>query len=252
MPKIHQIIPLVQMKKSRAEKALTQRHHGWNSTKLMGLTRAYEPYDQDDQDRLSPEYKDVELSVRDVIRDVVEVMVPYWDIVADQGASNQVAKADIVLGDGAEPILRDVPVEALLFLERQLVNLYTFASELPVLPGDRRWEYDANRGCFVSDTVESQRSKKVQQPIVRYDATAEHPAQTEIITKDVAVGRFTAQLFSGAIPADQKKRILQRIATLQDAVKLARERANATEVVECKIGKVLLDYVFGAQFESQA
>ena len=78
-----------------------------------------------------------------------------------------------------------------------------------------------------------------------YDATDKHPAQTQLITKDVNVGTWQHTRFSGALPEDEKKRLLKRIVGLQVATKKAREEANGAPVPQVKLGSKVFDYLFG-------
>ena len=64
--------------------------------------------------------------------------------------------------------------------------------------------------------------------------------------KDLAVGTWTTTYMSSAIPATDQAEVLQRIVTLQDAVKSAREKANSIEVEQITIGRTILDHVFGS------
>jgi hypothetical protein len=67
----------------------------------------------------------------------------------------------------------------------------------------------------------------------------------ETYTEDVVVGYWTTVKFSGAVPAREKNEILQRVRKLQEAVKSAREEANALAVGVKKVGAPLLQHVFG-------
>lgn len=53
--------------------------------------------------------------------------------------------------------------------------------------------------------------------------------------------------FSGALPAQERNQILERIRRLQEAVKFAREEANNQEVQQVELGAKVFDFVFGAQ-----
>jgi hypothetical protein len=86
----------------------------------------------------------------------------------------------------------------------------------------------------------------VQRPITLYEATKEHPAQTQLITEDVIAGAWITIKYSGAIPAPRKKQLLGRIEKLSNAVKFAREQANAAEATDKKLGKEVFDFLFGA------
>ena len=50
-------------------------------------------------------------------------------------------------------------------------------------------------------------------------------------------GDWTTVKFSGALPAVRHRQLLERVAKLQQAVKYAREEANATEITDAKAGE---------------
>ena len=50
--------------------------------------------------------------------------------------------------------------------------------------------------------------------------------------------------YSSALPQQRRNEMLRRAEELQKAIKFAREKANATEVDEKKVGRTLLDFVF--------
>ncbi len=178
------------------------------------------------------------------LHDIMETLADFYDVVNTQERANTEAAANIVIENGVV-LAKNVPVSVLLFLEKQLVDLHTFVANLPVLPADRQWTWDSNRNCFVTDSTQTLKTQKVPQVIVKYDATKEHPAQTEMFTKDIVVGEYATTYMSSALPAERRDAALARIITLQEAVKVARQEANSIEVVDAKIGKDLLDYVFG-------
>jgi hypothetical protein len=51
--------------------------------------------------------------------------------------------------------------------------------------------------------------------------------------------------FSGALPAKRVNDLLERVEKLQHAVKFAREEANNIEVDQQKVGRTLLQFLFG-------
>ena len=79
---------------------------------------------------------------------------------------------------------------------------------------------------------------------MKYDATVEHPAQVEFFHEDVNIGTWSQTLFSGAIKVDRKKVLMERVKQLLDAVKVAREHANMTDVKVEKTAEKIFDFVF--------
>ena len=87
------------------------------------------------------------------------------------------------------------------------------------------------------------KTKKVQKPIVLYDATKEHPAQTQLITEDVVIGHWSTVKHSGALPMPKKKKILENIEKLNKAVKFAREEANSIDTKQLYIANKIFKFV---------
>ena len=238
--KLHQCIALVAARKART-RVLTEAHHGLTEPAVTGLSRTYQPKDEEG-DNLPPELKFPPRSVVKDIRTIVAPLVDYYDIVAMQEMSNCEASASVVV-DG-QKIFDELPVTVLLFIERQLTDLHTFLKSLPVLPKDKSWTYDSARGCFVTEQIESVRTQKVPEVIVKYPATPEHPAQTELFAKDVTVGSWFTTHLSTAVRPEQVETWIRNIEKLQEAVKLAREEANETDTVKCEIGLTLFSQIF--------
>ena len=86
----------------------------------------------------------------------------------------------------------------------------------------------------------------MQKPIVLYDATEFHPAQTQLVTQDETVGHWHTVKHSGAVPAPRRKLLLERAEKLLQAVKFAREQANNSDVEQKKIGSKVMNYLLGS------
>lgn len=242
MAKLNQIVALVAGKKTRLEKEYgdlnktLQKHDLFN-----GLSRTYRSI-EDNGEKLPAETKNIVKTVDEIINEACTRLVDIFDAVATQETGNCSAKANIVVN--GTTILSNVPVTVLLYLEKQLNDLNTFVSNIPTLDASEQWRQDSSTGHFVTEPVDTHRTKKVQKPIVLYDATDKHPAQTQLITEDILVGYWTAKKISTAMPMVKKVEITRRIQELSDAVKVAREKANDLEVSQVNIGKQVLDYVF--------
>src|SRR5690606_717028 len=156
--------------------------------------------------------------------------------------ANTQARADVVV-DG-EVLLEQVPATYLLFLEKQLAELAVFVKRIPILDPAEEWHRDEAAGLFKTPPTTAIRTKKVQRPIVLYQATKEHPAQTQLISEDVVVGTWLTIKHSGALPAARKQTLLERIERLIDAVKFARERANGVPAPRREVGERLFEYLF--------
>lgn len=238
----NQVIAIVQGRKTKIQKLLTTVHHGWHKDRISGIARTYTPINEDGE-VFPPESRVVQLRVRDAAKMVEAELTDYFNLVATQDYGNTSAKGDITVDD--EVILADVPVTSLLFLDKQLTDLRTFALAIPTLPTDRTWREDVAKNCWVTEPEKTVKTQKKVEVIVKYDATPEHPAQTDLVNIDRTVGHWSTVHLSGALPEKDRDEIVARIEKLQDAIKLAREQANSTEVDRQEdFGKKILGYVF--------
>lgn len=240
--KLNQILAVSKGVKSDALRVFTDAHRDVQKQPLLsGIARTYQPKD-DDGDRLPSESTRVQLTAQAVIADVTATLTRLFDVVATQDYANCRAVADIVV-DGTV-LASDVPVTYLLFLEKQLTDLRTFVAKLPTLDPSENWSFNDSAGYYATDAVQTNRSQKVMRNHVLADATTEHPAQVQVYTEDVVAGTWTTIKFSGALPATRVRDLLARVTKVQEAVKFARETANATDVTDVKIGAGILGYVF--------
>jgi hypothetical protein len=171
------------------------------------------------------------------------VLTRLFDVTATKDWANCVARADVVV-DG-RPLLSDVPVSYLLFLEKQLVDLHTFVKKLPLLDAAESWNFEESADYWRTEQVRTIRTKKVPRNHVKAEATEKHPAQVEVYYEDVPVGYWTTVKFSGALPARRVNELVDRVEKLQQAVKFAREEANALEVTDQRVGDAVFGYLFG-------
>ena len=247
MPKLNQIVAVVNGKKSRSQKALTEIYKKLQKPSLFdGISRTYQPLDEDGETQ-PPEKKNVQYKAKQAIAEAQAALLDLLNVAATQDWCNRQAQANIEV-DG-QVILADVPVTYLLFLEKQLTDIHTFVAQIPTLDPAETWHWDAAADCFAAETTFSNRTKKVPRSHILVKATEEHPAQAEMYHEDVKVGEWRTTKFSSALPAQEKNEILERVRKLQEAIKYARERANDMEVEkEQKIGNQVFDFVFGAAF----
>jgi hypothetical protein len=198
VPKLNQINAIVSARKNDAEKNITELYKLLQKEQLFtGRERTYRPLDEVNGQKLPPESQRVQQRVDDLVRQAREKWTELWNLVLTQDTGNQSAKADIVV-DG-KVIIANVPVTTLLFLDKQVNDLETFVSKLPTPDPAEEWNHDPTTGLLRSKANESLRTSKEPTVIVKYAATKEHPAQTELFTKDIPVGTWTQIVYSGCI-----------------------------------------------------
>jgi hypothetical protein len=241
VPKLNQIIAIANGKKTQCEAAVTGVYHKLQKADLLtGIARTYKPKD-DEGDRLPSEYKNVQYRVGDALIEAEKAWTELFDILATQEYANCKAAADVIV-DG-QVILPQVPVTYLLFLEKQLLNVQTLISKLPVLDPAHEWVPSDAQRCFSTKPSETTKSKKIPKNHVKYEATKEHPAQVDVFSEDVLVGYWTTINYSGAITEQEKSELLKKVTKLQEAVKMAREEANSVAVEQKTIGKPIFEYL---------
>jgi hypothetical protein len=242
--KLHQLLAVAQAaKKSYADTRTESYQTAQRKGAFKGISRTYSPREEGGVQYPS-ESTLVQNTVRSVVQEFIAGSVDYEGIVRGIDEANALARADVVVN--GETILRSVPVAHLLFLEKQVItNLITFIESLPTLDPDRTWTYDSNRGCYVSDTKETLKTRKVPNVLVMYEATENHPAQVKEVTTDVVEGTWSTIDLSGGIPIAVKRSMLQRAEAFKKAVILAREEANALEA-EARPSEALYNFIFEA------
>lgn len=250
MTKLNQIIAVEKGAKTNAAAALTEAYHmSQRAQAFSGISRTYRPKD-DEGDQLPPESTRVLTTVYQLIDEMRKPLARLIDVVVTKDATNTIAKAD-VKADG-HVVLDEMPVTTLLFIEKQLTDLHALVVRLPLLDASEKWDWDSAVGAHASAPVSTHRTKKIKRSQVLYEATDRHPAQVQTYDEDETVGYWKTIKFSGALSAQQRSEMLERINKLRDAVKVAREEANSVETVHRHgYGDVILDYVFGAAGRTQ-
>jgi hypothetical protein len=243
MPKaLHQIIAIEKNVKQRVYSEVGDLFKSVQKPELFnGLSRTYQPIN-DDGENLPPETKRVQITAEVILARLAQLHTEAMDVEAAKDWTNLRARADVVIDD--KVLIKDAPATYLLYLEKQLTDLRTFIGQLPVLDEAESWKKDESSPLHRAETQKTHRTRKVQKPIVLYQATDKHPAQTQLITEDVIDGHWTIAKTSGAIPMSRGKELMERVNKLTDAVKMAREQANATAVEEPKVGSNLFAFLF--------
>jgi hypothetical protein len=168
------------------------------------------------------------------------VMAKSLDILATKDATNQVAKGQIMLN--GIPIGPELPATTLLALESKLKRYIELLLAIPTLPPARKWELDPSKGehIYLDAAPESRgRTKKVPMHKELSPATKEHPAQIEKWMEEIQIGRYVETRWSGMITPADKSALISKAQDLMAAIKQARQRANATEIVPVSIGEAI-------------
>lgn len=234
--------------RTTATRAMTDAYHALQKSALLaGYSKVYQAKDEDATEWDVPpnEGNEVQVDAEALAREVLAEMAKWFNVMSIKESTNAVARADLVV-DG-QTILAQVPTTYLLFLERQLVDIMTFVSKLPVLDPAESWDRTEGSTAWASTPVVTMSTRKVPRNHVLSEATEKHPAQVKVYEEDMVVGKWTRIKFSGAVPAQRVADMVARVRKLQEAVKMARDEANRTQLVTDlnEAGTKVLAYVLG-------
>lgn len=246
MAKLHEVIAVENELQAVSQKMLDECKNTFNKkvTHFLESNRVLTMFDEGRKDENLTEFQAMVSNVDDRLAYTEKHVIKYFDLIARKEATNQNAKANIVI-DGVE-LIADVPATLLLGLESRLKKVREIYEAIPTLQPGIDWKLDNKRGKGIYVTSKPTESMKTEKQVthkVLYEATKEHPAQIEKWNTDVAIGRNVNTVWSSMLSPADKANLLERTDTLIRAVKKARQRANTEKVVDLNIGKVLFDYI---------
>jgi len=235
MSQLHELLP--------AEKAAQQANQKIREETLntfskkdehfAGWIKKYAPFDEDAKQEAKEERKELVTTVHAKLEYAMKAFATFMDAKLQREATNQVAKADVLLSDGT-PLVKDAPVTFLLGMEDLLKEWRAVLDAIGTLPPGIKWEKDTAAGPNIYRTVypeETFRTKKTTKHTILVQPTKEHPAQIDKWTEDVPCGKFIVTKWSGLLSPAEKSVLLGRIDELILAFTQARQRANQTDVI---------------------
>lgn len=244
--KLSQIVALEADSKQRNSAAITEIHKASQKGALYeGHTKSYE-CTREGEEQLPPEKLKVRMVATDALKEMAGLWAEWLDLTAskDYGNAEPGARADVVVN--GEVLIKQAPVPFLLWMEKQLTDWRKAIDVIPTLDEAEDWVYDDAIGMHrTKEPVKTHKTKKVQEGLVLHPPTKEHPAQTQLISRDIVVGYWSGMKFSGALTVTQKKQLLERVNAVLDAVKVAREDANNHQVSKQNIGQKVFDFLLG-------
>lgn len=239
---LHQIVPIEDTAKKTYQSTLTEVHR-IKPDEFDGVIKTYSPLSEEGE-TFPPEEKKVQKTVTNEIQDLKPVFVNYMNLLTTKEVGNQSAKADIVIGDTS--LAQNIPAVVLIQFEKKIQDLITVVSGLPVLSPAYHWTFNQQHGLYETNEINRHRTiKKVNHKTVPVGEGFAH--QVVEVTEDITVGTWTQKGLSGAIPATEKKEILDRLNMVLSAVKIAREEANKVEVEIEDHFSAVFDFIFQTQ-----
>lgn len=241
--KLYELLAVEQDRKNKANNTIgeTKKYFTKNDPYFDGMIKKYVPLEEDSE-QIPDETKEMVTSVKQVLDQALEEIITSMDATLSKeetNASNN-AKAELIIDNEN---LGTFSATSLLALEAQLAKILDLYQSIPTLDATRKWSFDEQKSVYSTDEEVKFRSIKRPQVIVKYQATTEHPAQTELLSLDVQVGKYVTTYFSGKLTLSQKKEVVKRIEKLLESVKIARSKANNVDVSNVKLGQKLFAYI---------
>jgi len=241
--KLHELLAVEQDRKHKANQAIgeTKKLFEKKAPHFDGMVKRYIALEENSEE-IPDECKEIVTTVKASIDDAVAIIKQGIDahISKEETNASGVAKAELIVG---ETNLGTFSATSLLALESHLNKLKELYAQIPVLESTKKWHLDAQQGIYKTEEEVKFRSVKRPKVIVKYEATKEHPAQTELLYLDFQVGKYETTYTSGRISVTQKNKMTQRVGQLLEAVKVARSKANNVEAKKIKVAQKVFDFI---------
>lgn len=247
MGKMHQLLAVESDLEGKYKRICEETKKAFAKPALFtGYHRKLELFVDDDGMTYPEEHHDMTTTVKKRLEYTGGPIKEYFDALYQKEATNQVAKADLVV-DG-KVIGEQLPATFLLALESRLKYVRQVYEHAPTLQAGIAWRKSEDKGSDVWEMVhpeEKLKTKLTFKSQVLVEPTEHHPAQIEKWEEQEPVGKFVKYVWSGALTSEDKSQALERIDKLIRAVKQARQKANNVEVVKGNIGQAIVGYING-------
>lgn len=203
-------------------------------------------FDKAEEHLDTTEHKKMETTVAEKLLYIGDMVTRYYNAYLQKESTNQTAKATVEVA--GQPFLADVPVVVLLGMEQRLKELRDMYGKIPTLQPGPNWERDRTMvvGVYRSQHAETRFvTRKTKRAFTLSPATDKHPAQVTALDEDVPIAKRTVTTWSGMLSVHEKSLLLDRVDTLIQAFKRARQRANDATLIERDMGKQIFDYLHG-------
>lgn len=244
--KLHQLIAVESDLEARRRKFRedTMKVFSGKQNLFEGSVKTLTWFNEEEKTDWPDEYQHMTDTVAEQLKFYAEAEIPYLDAVCQKDSTNQMAKADLIVGD--QVIATGLPATFLLGLESKLVQIRELYAGIPTLKAGVEWKPSMDKGEDVFELVhpeETLRTAKKFKHTILVPPTDKHPAQVEKWEEQVPVGKFTKHRWCSMFTSARKSQVLNNLDQLIMATKQARQRANNTPVVDAHIGQKLFDFI---------
>lgn len=235
MGKLHELLAVEGDLRAKAQQAVKDIKGLFGSNKLVGQSRTYRPYQ--DQEPQASESQHLATTASDELSRLHGVFGTWMDAAIQKEVTNVLTSASV------DTLGLELPAPALLNLESRLAEIRAVYVSIPVNSESEIWNWSEDLGCWASEPRTTYRTQKVPERLVKYEATEEHPAQVDVYMRDAQVGEWTTLIHSGAFSPVQKQKCLDRIDELIGEIKRARQRANCQEARDVHVADKIFHFI---------
>jgi hypothetical protein len=226
------------------------------SKNLFGaFTKTFEPTVDDikNPDKIKPdEGHEVRATTFEILNDFV---APLFKDAVKNSVAKELTNRDAV---GQVTVLGielgAIPATALLKIEKQLKLTKSIIEQIPVHDDSKQWDlFDKSRKIWKKEPADwSWASEKEDFPLELSPATDRHPAQVAVRNRDIHVGKYTKETYTGNIPKETKAQMLTNVnAAISDVIS-ARDHINMVETTRNDdVGEKLFKSIFGVLLECE-
>jgi len=145
MTKLHEILAVESSLEKAATNLTAESIRTFSKDNLFsGEVKTLTMFREDEQNQNTTEVRKLETTVMENLEYLVKPVSDWLDVVLQKDATNQLAKADIVLSNGTV-VAKDVPATFLLGLESKLNKLREMYLQIPTLEPGIEWCNDGQR-----------------------------------------------------------------------------------------------------------
>ena len=211
-----------------------------------GQIRTFEPFEDLDDDKISYNFPDENVpiitSVKDKLNYFFKSFADSANAIISKEETNLKATATVEIG-GKEVTLG---ATTLLSIEKMLNSTMKKVLEsIPTTTVTQQWKWSEEDQMYKSAEHQTIKMKKIAKPLVRYEATKEHPAQVDMVTEDVPLGKWHTTFISKEFSQKEASEILSRLSELTRKVTKARIRANQAKVEKTEVPNLIIKEISG-------
>lgn len=249
MTTLGQIVGIHKGTKEEAQRRWDTIYHTLQKNDLFtGLHKTFEAFEGTLPQ--PPQDKRLQANATDLLREMQPLLTRLFDLEYTKDVADTQATANVYLPGISRPLLENVPISHLLWLEKQFIKLVTVFKALPVMSAAEDWTGDATslptgvRRTPVEETPATKKEKQWQ-VVVAADANGGHPADVREVTSDVHSGNWRTIKYTSAVPVAVRDELVKRATAMLNAVRQAAVAANHLVVQDQSEGEIIFGFLYG-------